>query len=54
MREDDLRFILFCLKANKAPGIDNIRIGDVRRNFEVAKEVLLLIFNGCLMSGDSW
>lgn len=51
MTEDDLRVILFSFKASKAPGTDNIRIGDLRRNFEAVKEVLLYIFNSIINSG---
>lgn len=46
-----LRSILFGIKRNKAPGIDGIRVGDLCRNFDAIKEVLLVMINGFLSSG---
>lgn len=50
MRED-LRTLLFSFNPNKAPGADKIRLGDLRRNFEVLENILLHIFNGILSFG---
>lgn len=46
LSEDDLRIILFGFKRNKSPGTDNIRVSDLRRNFDKIKTVLLSMLNG--------
>lgn len=51
MTMEDLRAIFFNFRPNKAPGSDSIRVGDIRRNFEVLGNVLLYILNGCISSG---
>lgn len=45
-----LRSLLFSIKRHKTPGIDEIRVGGLVRNFDVIK-VLLTMINGFLLSG---
>lgn len=51
MTVEDLRIFLFSFKPNKAPGADNIRPCDLRRNFDVMSNILLYILNGIVNSG---
>lgn len=51
LTEDELRTILYSLKPNKSPGIDNISINDLRRNFATIKHVLLTLLNAVIASG---
>lgn len=48
---DTLLSILFSLKCNKSPGIDGIRIIDLRRNISHIQYVLLTIVNEILDTG---
>lgn len=49
--EPELRSLLFSLNCNLSPGFDGIRIGDLRRNFDVLKAVLLSLLNNIIESG---
>lgn len=51
MTIEDLRTLLFSFNPNKAPGADNIRLGDLRRNFDALGHNLLHILNGILSFG---
>uniref|UniRef100_A0A6B0VGV2 Putative tick transposon n=1 Tax=Ixodes ricinus TaxID=34613 RepID=A0A6B0VGV2_IXORI len=51
MTAADLHAFLFSFKPNKAPGIDNIFVGDLRRNFGSLSNILLYILNGIIHSG---
>lgn len=46
LQETDLHSILFSFKPSKSPGIDNIRLSDLRRNYVSLKAVLLFMLNG--------
>lgn len=46
LQETDLHSILFSFKPSKSPGIDKIRLSDLRRNYVSLKAVLLFMLNG--------
>ena len=46
LNESTLRSILFNIKRSKSPGFDGIRVGDLCRNFDTIKVVLLSMLNG--------
>lgn len=50
MTMQDLRILISSFKLNKAPGADNIRLCDLRRNFDTLGNALLYIFNGIIKS----
>lgn len=52
LTEEDLRTILFGFKNTESPGIDNIRVSDLRRNFDKIKTVLLFVLNGFIGNGS--
>lgn len=47
----DLRTFVFSFKANKAPGVDNIRSWNLRKNFDTLVSLLLYVLNGIISSG---
>lgn len=51
LSEIDLRTIIFSFNYKKTAGVDGIRVGDLQRNFEALKEVLLFILNGFIETG---
>lgn len=51
MTANELESIILSLKLNKSPGIDKIRISDLRRNFTYIKDTLLLLFNNIIETG---
>lgn len=51
--EYELRDYLFSFKERKSPGYDEIRVRDLRRNFETLKHVLLEALNNVIETG-SW
>lgn len=52
MTEHDLLMIINSMSLTKSPGIDKIRIRDIRYNFNKLKEILLKIINDVLHTGD--
>lgn len=50
LNDVDLHSLLFSFKSSKSPGIDGIRVSDLRRNYEVIKHVLLYMLNGFIES----
>lgn len=48
---EDLHTLLFSFKPSKAPGADNIRLVDLRRNLDALSNVLLHILNGIINCG---
>lgn len=52
MTETDLSRIIHTMSLTKSPGIDRIRVRDIRYNFDKVKNILLKIVNDTLHSGN--
>lgn len=50
--EQELQSLLASIHPNKRPGIDKISISELRRNFDVIKNVLLSLLNNIIATGN--